>query len=310
MFLKSSILFIYTETPLHAGTGTGLGAVDLPIQRERRTDYPIVQASGIKGALRSEAPNGGERGEETVAVFGHEDAEHAGALSPGDARVLLFPVRSLQGVFAWTTSVDVLKRFERDTELTGVDLPTVPSEAPDTNQTLVAGDGVLAGDKVVLEEFAFEATADDEVRSLAVWLSENAFPSRNDASEYDYYRSKLPSSLVILPDEALRDFVKHATEVVTRVRLTEEKTVQTGALWTQEYLPSETLLYSPVHATRLRLEEDDKPASLAATDPCVEAQNVLDWVSNSENILHRLQLGGDETVGRGLVRLRWQGGAA
>ena len=54
MFLESKILFIFAETPLHAGTGSGLGAVDLPIQRERSTGYPIVQASGLKGALRSD----------------------------------------------------------------------------------------------------------------------------------------------------------------------------------------------------------------------------------------------------------------
>src|SRR5205807_8201793 len=34
----------------------------------------------------------------------------------GDARLLLFPVRSLNGVFAYTTSYDLLNRFKRDIE--------------------------------------------------------------------------------------------------------------------------------------------------------------------------------------------------
>ena len=55
MFEAMRMLFIYVETPLHAGTGRGLGAVDQPIQRERTTGYPIVQASSIKGRLRAEA---------------------------------------------------------------------------------------------------------------------------------------------------------------------------------------------------------------------------------------------------------------
>lgn len=54
MFEAKSILYIYTETSLHAGSGRGLAAVDLPIQRERVTGYPMVQASGIKGRLRAE----------------------------------------------------------------------------------------------------------------------------------------------------------------------------------------------------------------------------------------------------------------
>ena len=36
-----SMLFVYTETSLHAGSGASLGAVDLPIQRERMSALPM-----------------------------------------------------------------------------------------------------------------------------------------------------------------------------------------------------------------------------------------------------------------------------
>src|SRR5581483_9391137 len=121
MFEATALLFIYVETPLHPGSTRGLGAVDLPIQRERTTGYPIVQSSSLKGRLRAEA---GSRltTEEVEAVFGPETeraGDHAGALSTGDARLLLFPVRSLAGVSAWTTSVDLLARFRRVATLAG-----------------------------------------------------------------------------------------------------------------------------------------------------------------------------------------------
>ncbi|HLY31875.1 MAG TPA: RAMP superfamily CRISPR-associated protein, partial [Ktedonobacterales bacterium] len=48
----AALLFLYTETPLHAGTGASLGIVDLPIQREVHTQYPMIQGSSVKGALR------------------------------------------------------------------------------------------------------------------------------------------------------------------------------------------------------------------------------------------------------------------
>src|SRR5438445_4553892 len=122
MITATNILYIYTETPLHVGTGSGLSSVDLPIQRERTTQYPMVQGSGIKGKLRSVAEDMVERkagtltGEKVTIMFGPKmtGADHAGALIAGDARVLLFPVRSLSGVFAYTTSYDVLNRFIRD----------------------------------------------------------------------------------------------------------------------------------------------------------------------------------------------------
>src|SRR5581483_2990503 len=100
MFEATALLFIYVETPLHAGTARGLGAVDLPIQRERTTGYPIVQASSLKGRLRAEARRWGMMEAEWEAIFGPETeraSDHAGALAVGDARLLLFPVRSLAG---------------------------------------------------------------------------------------------------------------------------------------------------------------------------------------------------------------------
>ena len=52
MFKKARVMFIYTETSLHCGSGTSLGVIDLPIQREKYTDYPVCQASGVKGVVR------------------------------------------------------------------------------------------------------------------------------------------------------------------------------------------------------------------------------------------------------------------
>ena len=316
MFLKSRMLFIYTETPLHAGTGTGLGAVDLPIQRERATGYPIVQASGIKGALRSESPDGDEKDAVKDAVFGPKNAEHAGALSPGDGRILLFPVRSLSGVFAWTTSYDALARFRRDAVAMGLakgqnPVPELPADNPKGNDALASGTRVLVnpqGDKgtAVLEEFAFQCTVDEKATAWAQWLAQEALPSQASAPEYAPWIERLKDSLLILPEDAFRDFLLHATEVVTRVRLEpDSKTVASGALWTQEHLPGDSLLYAPVHATRLRIRRR-KPSELADDDPRQEAKKVLGWVE--EKVPQRIQLGGDETVGRGIVRLRWNGG--
>ena len=295
MFEAKSMLFIYVETPLHAGTGRGLGAVDLPIQRERTTGYPIVQASSLKGRLRA-AAKGNLPDNEWKAIFGPETnnaSDHAGALSTGDARILLFPVRSLAGVFAWTTSMYALQRFARDCALAGMTPPDLNDlSAPVEGNALVSEDTSLkAGDTVVLEEFSYSPQTYARVAELGRWIVEQALPD-----SYTYWKRELPKKLVILPDNDFRDFVLYGTEVQTHIKLDpEKKTVQTGALWTTESLPVDTLLYAPLMATKSRASGVD-----------LSGQQVLAKVKGLGLVY--TQLGGDETTGQGMVALRFSDG--
>lgn len=312
MFEKSAILYLYVETPLHAGSGSGLGAVDLPIQRERITGYPLVQASGLKGVLRATAMRlRADEKDKIDVAFGPDPSrasDYAGALSIGDARLLLFPVRSLLGIFAWTTSQDILMRFHRNAIASGFRPdwgkneeaePLFPKCTMSDNDALVSNNCDLVptdGDwpkPLVLEEFAFSAQVEPSLDLFAKWLVKNAFPK---GPEYDYWRKKLPRSLIVLPENAFRDFTSYATEVVTRVRIDQNtKTVVPGALWTEEYLPTDTFLYSPVYAS--------KPRKKGVIQPD-DAEGVLQYAKNLK--LNRMQLGGDETVGKGIVKMRFE----
>ena len=49
---RSSVLYIHALTSLHPGSGTALGVVDLPVQRERHTQWPTIPGSALKGVLR------------------------------------------------------------------------------------------------------------------------------------------------------------------------------------------------------------------------------------------------------------------
>ncbi len=306
MFEKSGILFLYVESSLHAGSGTSLGIVDLPIQRERTTGYPIVQASGLKGCLREAAK--GEDAQKIKLVFGPDPQrgerpdEHAGALSVGDARILLFPVRSLMGVFAWVTSQNALARFLRDAEMANLTINPIKwnTDGPRDKQEAWVSTScdliIQQQNKVVLEEYSFNANKRSEVDDIANWLAENAFPKGQDNDEYSYWRKKVKTSLVILPDDAFQHFTLFSTEVISRIRLNDEKkTVDRGALWTEEHLPSDTLLYAVLFASKPRVSNPpndlkDGTAVLNFIKKCVDSK--------------RLQLGGDSTVGRGIVKAR------
>ena len=77
------VLFLYGQSWLHPGAGASTEAIDLPVQREVHTKYPVIPASSVKGSLREVA-------EETVpqgvvdSIFGPgvgTDEHFAGALS-------------------------------------------------------------------------------------------------------------------------------------------------------------------------------------------------------------------------------------
>jgi CRISPR-associated protein Cmr4 len=291
-----ALLFIHAQTGLHPGSGTALGTVDLPIQRERHTQWPVIPGSTLKGVLRDACRQVGANGqarEDWLAAFGPQTAEadkHAGALSLTDARILAFPVRSLKGVFAWVTCPAVLERLKRDLNLArtngaALGLPTGPAKdrvlCPQNSPVLVDGN------KLVLEEFEFERTGDAD--AVAVWVSQRAVA--DDATQ-----GRLKSHLVVLHDDDFTHFVRHATEVVARVGLDyERKTVKSGALFYEEFLPAETLFYSVVLASASRRDGHGKDA----------AEN-LRYVRN--NLPLFLQIGGDETIGKGLCAVRLDDG--
>lgn len=321
MITNSKILYLYAETPLHAGVGSGLSSIDLPIQRERTTQYPMIQGSGIKGKLRAAAEEMTERkqapfdDEQLVPImFGprKDGSEHAGALIAGDARILLFPVRSLSGVFAYTTSYEVLNRFMRDVNRSETTVawnlqtqqPEHTAHVTEERPSRVTVEKTVAleefSNTVVLEEFSFKAEPQAVVDQVAGWIAAHALPQTN---EYAYWREKVKDSLVILPEDDFRDFVVNATEIITRISINRQTKTATGtALWTEEHLPTDTLLYVPIYATDARKMKGNGAQNV----PALLAADILQKASKlEENQQGYLQLGGDETVGRGMVRMHW-----
>jgi CRISPR-associated protein Cmr4 len=294
-----ALLFIHAQTGLHPGSGTALGTVDLPVQRERHTQWPVIPGSTLKGILRDAcrpAAHNGQAREDWLAAFGPETAEadkHAGALTLTDARILAFPVRSLKGIFAWVTCPAVLERLQRDLSLAQTNAFDLPPE-PAKDKALCAANNPLAnnpllvdGNKLILEEFEFERTGD--AGDVATWVSQRAVA--DEATQ-----RRLQSHLVVLHDDDFTHFVRHATEVVARIALDyERKTVKGTALFYEEFLPAETLFYSVVLANPSRRDGHGKCAN-----------QILQYLHN--NMPTVLQIGGDETIGKGLCAVRLNNG--
>lgn len=286
MKTKQAILYLYCETPLHVGTGTGLGAVDMPIQREKHTNYPVIQASGVKGALRDTAELAlGRTSPEVLSIFGSDtnnrEITHAGSMSPSDARILCFPVRALNGVFLWITSPTVLNRYARETGDKTV------KAVDDLRDALVSDQARLINGQIMLEEFTYTAKQDALATEWAHHLAGRVF--KDDA----YWQSRFKSHFVILPDDEFRDFVRYSTEIVTRIHLDNEtKIVQQGQLFTQELLPADSLLYSFLQITDSRADG----STLKAADILTKLRGEIGTY---------IQIGANETVGRGRIHIQW-----
>ncbi len=119
---------------------------------------------------------------------------------------------------------------------------------------------------------------------------------------YNYWKEKIKKDVVILPDNDFTDFVNLSTEVITRIKINNETgTVQTGALFTEEYLPSETIMYSLALTTPI-FKENGQKGVFKAEDDKSEEELVMDYFANGMPEI--IQIGGNATIGKGLARIK------
>ena len=206
MFTDSLVLSLYFETPMHAPSGSAVGPIDQPVQRERTTQWPVVYASTLEGSLRTQLAR--VAGDDTVkTLFGNGTGDD-GALSIGDARLLLFPVRSSAAPFLWLTCPAVISRLRRDLDRTiGVEIPPAPSVKTDEIVTTSAwshGDEAVAAEDVVLAP-----RAGYDVTPLLSLL-----PS--DGSAYVGFAKEVEASFGLVSDEVFGFLVRATSRSSTR----------------------------------------------------------------------------------------------
>jgi len=309
-----------SQTPMHAGSGDSLGIVDMPIQRERHTGYPKIEASSLKGAIREAfedhlvlRENEQKKAEENLKKinisFGFDEAqvgifkkeiikemfkdkdkkdvsEFAGALGFTDARILLFPVKSLKGIFAYITCPQVLKKLKD--ELENVCKPKIEEIKTSNFDELEGKTSNLANlqtnndGMVMLEEYSMQLDETEENQNIA---NELATLTGN---------VDINNRLVILPNDVFKDFVTNYTEVITRTKISNETgTVESGALFTEEYLPAETVMYSLVMASPV--------FSTKKQDDFKTEDDIMEFTQNLPKVI---QIGGNSTLGKGITKTK------
>lgn len=264
-FSERALISFYTEQPLHCGAETGTGYVDMPVQREKHTGFPLIPGSTIKGVFRDEL----ETKVNVAHYFGADDASTAGRVSFGDAFVVAFPVRSSGVPFRWVTCPQVLERLYR----------AQAKRPPRFN--LAAGTGwTAAAGRVLLDEIAVTAAASTDLGEILDAVS--ALLPSDDS--FAYTREILRDRLTVVADADFGMLVETGTEIVTRIRLNDKGTTtgDGGNMFNQEIVPRDTLFLSVLREVE---------TSAGERFPLNELPKVM-------------RLGGDESIGRGVVWLR------
>jgi len=303
--MRKEYYLLKVLTPLHIGAGQGLGHVDLPIVREAHTNFPYIPGTSLKGALRNLEINqvARARGEKPSQVekrltdkdkFDPEDRDilrlakifgaagevaerdkealekvkevGAGKVLFLDAFIVLFPVKSAKGIFSLTTCPYVINRFF---ELLGIDQRVEDVPEGKVKVLNINGHKNLIKDnneyKLLLEEFVFEAEESEELKKFVELVG-------------TFVGEEKKQRIVCVNDTDFMDFVSNYTEVRTHIKINlDTGTVDRGALWTEEYVPAESIFaFSLVF-----LEEE-----ISFTPPTT------------------FHLGGDITTGKGFVKVQ------
>ena len=284
--INTSMYWIHTITPLHVGAGRGVDFVDLPIMREKTTGWPIVPGSGIKGVWRDHFFNSIPNKELIDTAFGKGsdgENEFAGSMVVTDARIVLLPVRSFYGTFAYVTSPLALLRLKRDLENANrKNIPDIPVLS-DTQIFLAQNRCLSNANKVYLEELDYGAQVDSLAPQWANYLAEEIFS--------EDWKNVFKQRFAILPDNSFDFFCQVGTEVNTRIRIDDETKIVAGtALWQEESLPAETVLAGLVWC--------DKVFGNGSITP----EDVLSAFCKNEI---SCQIGGKSSIGKGQVCCRF-----
>lgn len=300
MYNDSAVIMMFnTLTSTHPGSGTELSYVDMPIQREGHTGYPKIEAATLKGCIRHDVSKRYAKKANLInQIFGKPDnGDFASASSLTDARLLFFPVKSVKGILGWITCPMVLERFFKEYHLAfGKNFPgawKAEKGSVSSNQCKLAQNG-KNGSVIMLEDYTFMVKGSKEFADFLKQIIEHL-------PEDTLTKDMLLERAVVLSDDDFAGFVKYSTEVNTRIKIDIETSTAAGtALFTEEYLPPECVLYSLVIFTdsyQSPVEKEKEPMNRAEVKEAFKEMLAKGII----------QVGANSGLGKGLMQVKiWE----
>ena len=269
-----NLVYLYLLSPLHTGGTTQEGNL-LGIARESHTNLPYVPSSTIRGRLRSIASDtekikiDGKEKSKRFFLFGNEISDgvqlEQGSIWVGDGSILWLPVPSLSHGVVWVSCPMLLRRWLRFSG--NPDELKIPEPY---------GTSLSASDPVYLKDAIFPKN------TLKEWTDWDKFTTNHP-------ESKGMQKILVLPDQHCETLIQMSLWRQVKIKLDEHKTVNGGFRY-EEAIPPDTLMYFPWGVTSQANGTSDTTKSTF--------QELL----SSQQIL---QIGGQESLGRGFVQLSY-----
>jgi len=305
--MKGIPFVVYAITSLHMGMGRSSGVVDLPIQRDPQ-GFPIIFSSTFKGALKQycgtvyNAINNNGRIDCSKAnvcccLFGgEEETDVTSIISLSDLYPIAIPVPSLDKGYVYLTSrylintvVDLFNavNYEEGVKLFSSTVSQSKEQQQNNTQQNETSSTVSQS----------KVTIGTDIEVPLVKVSSNLL---NILSSLGSIAKKLNEGIAIEEDDSKavleieRGIIKYTRN---RINLN-TKTVVTGSLWTEEYLPHGSIFAGIMFLNTPRRNKycNDK----ICDDQCA-CQKVNEFIKNKEFYLN---VGGKETIGKGVVKVR------
>jgi len=320
------LLLASAYTPVHAGSGRGYGVVDQPIQRDT-LGYPEIWSSTIKGSIKSLLMRRITDKESVKGFLGSEPGEDP--TIPGLALLteltpIAIPIPSSQYGFLYITTPYLLTKLKNYIELLK---HTNPLESS-TNTPELSILKLKNIEDVINNIFnniiknlpngldIDQVIASENIRENEIYILTTRFKviKKFDPGDIDDKIVKLNTlysykgvfkNLVVISDKIGKTIVNSALQIVYRNRLDRAtKTVERGALWSEEYLPYGTLFAGLLlikNAEVINKMIDDKKGF----EKQKQAYNRA-WKSKNEILKgfnSYVAVGGRETIGKGILKL-------
>ena len=280
--LKTEAYIIRAITNMHPGSGDStFGVVDNLVQRDPITDFPTINSSSLKGAIREYFENNDFPKDDLTFIFGSEakadkDNKKAGAYSFLNADLLVFPVRSNCKPFFRATCPELLNSFRNKWNLVSANKASETKEYK-AIETLAQID-VKDGKPLVFENFKeviledFDAVVSDDM----------------DGDTYKILGEILGDSIALFSNTDFQEIAgKERIPTIARNYL---ENGESKNLWYEEILPRETRFVTLI----------SKPVKYA--EKGVEKTNLADINKRFEKMIkdNTVQIGANASIGYGV----------
>lgn len=293
--MKIDYVYLYLLSPLHTGGTTQEGNL-VGIARESHTQLPYIPSSSIRGRLRASIKdkdselrtllfcpelqgdnnqNGGKTDDDASKANDKRTASQLeqGDIWIGDGSLLWIPVPSLSHGVVWVSCPMLLKRWAR--------LQTNPPKIP-SNSDKPYFTNIFKEENKKKQIFLKDAriTAD----KLSLW---SEFDSEN---KNKFIPSDDIEQVLLIPNRHFATITQMSLWRQVKIKLDEHKSVDGGFRY-EEAIPPDTLMYFPWGVTS-QVKEPEKSRAL-----------FIEQLKKDERKI--LQIGGQESLGRGFVR-QWR----